>query len=120
MARQTVRAVLAHPGLELVGAFAHSADKVGRDVGDLVGLDPVGVTATDDVDALLALGPDCVVYTPLHPDLDELTRLLGAGIDVVTSSEFLTGNSLGEDFRAGVEAAAQAGGASIFGSGIRW
>ncbi len=118
VARQTVRAVLGHPGLELVGAFAHSAGKVGRDVGDLVGLDPVGVTATDDVDALLALEPDCVVYTPLHPDLGELTRLLGAGVNVVTSSEFLTGNSLGEDFRAGVEAAAVAGEASIFGSGM--
>jgi 2,4-diaminopentanoate dehydrogenase len=118
VARQTVRAVIAHPDLELVGGFAHSADKVGRDVGELVGLDPVGVAASDDVDALLALDPDCVVYTPLHPDLGELSRILGAGVNVVTSSEFLTGNSLGPAFRDGVEAAAQAGGASIFGSGM--
>jgi 2,4-diaminopentanoate dehydrogenase len=118
VARQTVRAVLAHPDQELVGVYAHSPDKVGRDVGELVGLDSIGVAATDDVDALLALEPDCVVYTPLHPDLDDLTRLLGAGVNVVTSSEFLTGNSLGDDFRDGVEAAARAGGASIFGSGM--
>jgi len=32
VSRQTVRAVLAHPGLELVGAFAHSAEKVRRDL----------------------------------------------------------------------------------------
>ena len=118
VARQTVRAVLAHPDLELVGAFAHSAGKVGRDVGDLVGLDPVGVAATDDVDDLLALDPDCVVYTPLHPDLDELGRLLRAGVNVVTSSELLTGNSLGPEFRDGLEAAALEGGASVFGSGM--
>ena len=73
VARQTW-AVLAHPDQELVGVFAHSPDKVGVDAGELVGLDPIGVVATDDVDALLALEPDCVVYTPLHPDLDELTR----------------------------------------------
>ena len=118
VARQTLRAVLAHPDQELVGVFAHSPDKVGVDAGELVGLDPIGVVATDDVDALLALEPDCVVYTPLHPDLDELTRLLGAGVNIVTSSEFLTGNSLGRPFRDGVEAAARAGGASIFGSGM--
>ena len=55
------------------------ADKVGRDVGELCGIDPLGVTATDDVDALLALQPDCVVYNPKWPDVDELVRILDAG-----------------------------------------
>ena len=104
VARQTVRAVLARPDLELVGVYAFSGDKVGRDVGDLCGLDrPTGVTATDDVDALLGLGPDCVVYTPLHPDLGELTRLLGGrgerGHDQLGVPDR---QRLGEDFRAGV------------------
>ena len=53
--KRSVRAVVGHPDLELVGCYAWSADKVGRDVGELCGIDPVGVTATDDVDALLAL-----------------------------------------------------------------
>lgn len=80
VAHQTVRAVLGRDDLELVGVYAHSAAKVGRDVAELVGLDePVGVTATDDLDALLALDPDCVLYTPLHPDPHELCRLLEAG-----------------------------------------
>ena len=57
----------AHPDLELVGCYAWSPDKVGRDVGELCGIDPLGVTATDDVDALLALRPDCVVYNPMWP-----------------------------------------------------
>jgi hypothetical protein len=76
--RRSVRAVLAHPELDLVGCYAWSSDKVGRDVGELCGLDPVGVTATDDVDVLLALQPDCVVYTPMWPDVDELVRILEA------------------------------------------
>src|SRR5690349_4245934 len=86
VARQTVRGVLANPALELVGAFAHSPAKVGRDVGELCGLDPLGVVATDDVDALLALQPDCVIYTPLYFDVPEVVRLLEAGVDIVTSA----------------------------------
>ncbi|MCU0269734.1 MAG: hypothetical protein MUF83_13970 [Acidimicrobiales bacterium] len=118
VARQAVRAVLVHPGLDLVGAFAHSADKVGRDVGTLCGFDPVGVTATDDVDGLLALDPDCVVYTPLHFSVEEVARLLGAGVNVVTTSEFLSGTGLGDDERRRLEQAAQLGGATLFGTGM--
>jgi len=119
VARQAVRAVLARPDLELVGAYAYSASKVGRDVAVLVGLDdPTGVTATDDVDALLAREPDCVIYMPLFPNIEEISHLLRNGVNIVTSSAFLTGRSLGDEAIATIEAAAQAGGATIFGSGM--
>jgi hypothetical protein len=119
VARQTVRAVLARPDLALVGAYAHSTAKVGVDLAELCGLpEPIGVAATDDVDALLALAPDCVVYTPLHPDVAELSRLLGAGVNVVTTSEFLNGRSLGDDARRALQDAAVAGGTTLFGSGM--
>ena len=119
VARQTVRAVLARADLTLVGAYAHSTAKVGRDLGELCGLpEPIGVVATDDVDALLALAPDCVVYTPLHPDVAELARLLSAGVNVVTTSEFLNGRSLGDEPRRASQDACVAGGATIFGSGM--
>src|SRR3954471_6236282 len=80
---RSVIAVLANPALELVGCYAWSSDKVGRDVGELCGVAPAGVTATDDVDALLALQPDCVIYNPKWPDVDTLVRILAAGINVV-------------------------------------
>lgn len=117
VARQAVKAIVARPDLDLVGAYAHSPEKVGRDVGELVGLDPIGVAATDDVAALVALRPDCVVYMPLHADVDHLTTLLEAGIDVVTTA-FVTGRMLGEEGRQRLHAAAAAGGATLFGSGI--
>jgi hypothetical protein len=60
--RRAARAVLRHPDLELVGVFAYGPDKVGRDVGELCGVGTLGITATDDVDALLAALPDCVSY----------------------------------------------------------
>ena len=119
VARQAVRAVLAHPRLELVGVFAYSPAKVGRDVAELVGLDaPIGVAATDNVEQLLMLKPDCIVYMPLFPNVDELSFWLRQGVNVVTSAAFLNGRSLGDEARAAIEAAAQAGGASIFGSGM--
>src|SRR5258707_1346756 len=58
--RAAVEGILAHPELELVGAYVTSAAKAGRDVGEICGLGPIGVRATDDVDAILALEADCV------------------------------------------------------------
>ncbi len=60
-----------------------------RDAAELCGLDgPTGIVATDDVDALVALGADCVVYTSqaeTRPQdaLRELTAFLAAGTNVV-------------------------------------
>src|SRR5262245_63046382 len=87
--KRSVRAVVAHPDLELVGCYAWSDDKVGRDVGELCGMEVVGVTATDDVDALLALEPDCVVYNPMWHDTGEVVRMLEAGVNVVTTAAFV-------------------------------
>jgi hypothetical protein len=119
VARQAVRAVLARPDLQLVGAYARSPEKSGVDVGELCGLGaPVGVLATSDVGALLALEPDCVVYTPLHLDPSEVARLLRAGVDVVTTAELVTGRNLGSTTRDELVAAALEGDATLFGSGM--
>jgi hypothetical protein len=115
--RRSVIAVTTNPELELVGCYAWGDDKVGRDVGELCGIDPVGITATNDVDALFALKPDCVVYNPKWPDVDEMVRILEAGINVVSTAAFITGHSLGEG-RDRLIAACERGGASLFGSGI--
>ena len=115
--RRSVRAVVAHPDLDLVGCYAWSPAKVGRDVGELCGIDPVGVAASDDVDALLALRPDCVVYNPMWPDVGEVVRILEAGVNVVSTAAFVNGRRLGADRDRLVAACAQ-GGASLFGTGI--
>jgi 2,4-diaminopentanoate dehydrogenase len=115
--RRSARAVVAHPDLELVGCYAWSTHKVGRDVGELCGIDVVGVTATDDVDRLLALKPDCVVYNPMWPDTDEVVRILEAGVNVVSTAAFINGRGLGAD-RDRIVDACERGGSSIFGTGI--
>ncbi len=81
----------ARPDLELVGLWVSNPDKVGKDAGRLAGLDrDLGVTATDDVDAVLALVPDAVVHTAMADDrlmeaLDDIKRILRSGVNVVSS-----------------------------------
>src|SRR5215467_12610938 len=115
--RQSVAAIAKNPGLELVGCYAWSPEKVGRDVGELCGLDPLGVRATNDVDALLALRPDCVVYNPMWPSIAELVRILEAGINVVSTAAFINGRRLGP-VRQRLLDACERGGSSLFGTGI--
>ena len=115
--REAVKGILRHPELELVGCYAWSAEKEGRDVGELCGVPTVGVRATRDIDRLLALKPDCVCYTPNQLDPKELLRLLEAGVNVA-SSYFINGRTLGGDDRARIESAAQKGRSSVFGAGI--
>lgn len=114
---RSVRAIVANPELELVGCYAWSPEKVGRDVGELVGIEPVGVTATDDIDALLALRPDCVSYNPKWPDIDHMVRILEAGINISATAAFITGHSFGPDRQRLIDAC-ERGGSSIFGSGM--
>jgi 4-hydroxy-tetrahydrodipicolinate reductase len=64
VAAEAVAGIVGHPDLELVGAWVHSADKDGRDVGELCGMETLGVLATRDKDALLAMSADCVCFMP--------------------------------------------------------
>lgn len=116
--KPAVRAIVAHPLLELVGCYSHTPDKVGKDVGELCGMAPLGIRATDDVDALLALKPDCVCYMPLLPQIDEMEKILAAGCDIVSTAYFITGTQFGRSEVARLRAAAEKGGASIYGGGV--
>jgi len=115
--KQTVKAIAANPALELVGCYAWSPSKIGKDVGELCGIEPLGVKATNDVDALLALKPDCVVYNPMWQSVDELERILAEGINVVTTAAFITGKNLGRDRERLAKACAR-GGSSLMGTGV--
>jgi 2,4-diaminopentanoate dehydrogenase len=115
--QRSVRGVLARPDLELVGCYAWSPDKVGRDVGELCGIDPLGIIATDDVDALLALEPDCVLYNPMWHDTDEVVRILEAGVNVASTAAFVNGRGRGAELTR-IEDACRAGSSTMFGTGI--
>ena len=114
------RAILDDPRLELVGLFAHSADKAGKDAGELCGRpDTVtGVKATSDIDALVALKADTVMYTPFEADLDVAERLLASGLDIVSTNMFLNIGSIEGEVKERLEAACQRGNSSLYITGI--
>ncbi|WP_067811098.1 NAD(P)H-dependent amine dehydrogenase family protein [Actinomadura kijaniata] len=124
--RHALAGIAAHPELELAGVWTSTPAKVGRDAGELAGLDPLGVAATGDEAALLAARPDCVVYTAMADvrimeAIDDLCRILRAGVNVVSSSPvFLQfpDRVVPPEMADPVREAARAGGASIFVNGI--
>ena len=88
---RSIRAISERPDLDLVGVWVHSPEKEGRDAGELSGIEPIGVAATNDVDALLGLRPDCVCFSAsdgMGGDgfVDDYEGILAAGINVVSSS----------------------------------
>lgn len=120
-----ISAINRRPDMELVGVWVHSADKVGRDAGELAGIEPIGLAATNDKDALIALRPDCVVYATNAPEREasavpDYVRLLQAGINVVTttSSRLIYPPAFDESWRTQIVEAASAGKASIYASGV--
>lgn len=116
-------ALAAHPDLDLVGVWVHSDAKAGRDVGEICGTDPIGVLTTQDRDALLALGADCICYTA-HSDLrpgevvDDLCAMLASGHNVVNTSFVPLLHPRTAGFHDRLQEACEAGGTSFYSSGI--
>src|SRR5258708_10356957 len=86
-----IDAIHGRPDLELVGVWVHSPEKEGRDVGELAGGAAIGLAATNDADALIALAPDCAVYAASGPERDagavpDYVRLLEAGINGLSAT----------------------------------
>jgi hypothetical protein len=114
--QEAVRGVLAHPQLELVGAWVHSPDKVGRDVGDICGIGPIGVRAAGTLEEICAIEADAVVYAPVLASTRDVITLLESGKNVVTPVGWIyPGDS--EAVRA-VEAACRSAGVTLHGTGI--
>ena len=113
------RAVLTRDDTELVGAKVYSDSKAGRDVGELLGVAPLGIAAVSTIDEVIAAKPDCVIYAPSTPSHDELTQLLSAGIDVIsTAGGYLFYPVADAALHQLLEDACAAGGASFHGAGI--
>ena len=116
--RRSLHAIIGRPDMELVGVYAHGEDKVGRDAADLAGwTEPTGVLATNDIDALLALGADACCYNPLWPSIDELVALLENGVNVCTSAAWITGGKQTPADRDRILTACETGKSTIFGNG---
>nr|WP_082695124.1 dihydrodipicolinate reductase [Mycobacterium lehmannii] len=125
MSSLSIRAIVRRPHLDLVGVWVHSTEKVGRDAGEIVGLGPIGVITTGDLDDIIAARPDCVVYGAASPEMDaaavrDYVRLLNAGLNVVTTNTpgMMFPDRWIPQLADQVRAAALSGGATIYTSGI--
>ena len=116
---RALREVLRHPALDLVGVLVYDPAKNGVDAGLLCDGEPVGVTATNDRDAIHALEADCALYMPRALDIDDVVTLLGAGTNVITTrGEFFAGgHALPDERRTRVLDACARGGSSIYSTG---
>jgi 4-hydroxy-tetrahydrodipicolinate reductase len=125
--RAAIAGIAARPELDLIGVYVSNPAKVGRDAGELAGLGrTLGVAATDDADARIALKPDCIVHTAMAdnrlPDaLEDLRRFLAAGINVVSSGPVFLQYPYGvvpNEIIRPLQEAAESGGASLWVNGI--
>src|SRR5271155_5427349 len=96
---EMIKRIGTHPDLELVGLHCYSADKIGRDAGEIVGLPPTGVTATGTVEEIIAARPDCVTFHGVFPDVELYERVLEGGINVVTTADWITGHHCNTNHR---------------------
>jgi hypothetical protein len=104
--------------LQLVGVKVYSHAKDGVDVGELAQRAPVGVAATTDTAALVALDADCVIYTPRVVDLDDVCALLASGKNVVTTAFLFHPDRQPAEVRRRLDDACRQGGTTVHGSGI--
>jgi len=110
-----IKGVLDHPELELAGCWVHSEAKSGKDVGEIIGVPSLGVTATNSIDDILRLDVDAVIYAPLVANVEEVAALLRSGKNVVTPVGWVYPS---ERAAAQLEVVAQAGNATLHGVGI--
>ena len=123
---EMIKRIATQPDLELVGVHCYSPDKIGRDAGEIAGLAPIGVTATGTVEEIIAAKPDVVTFHGVFPDEDLYVRVLEAGIDIVTTADWITGwhrdrnhpHPSGKPVTELLQEACENGGSTFYGTGM--
>jgi 4-hydroxy-tetrahydrodipicolinate reductase len=122
-----LKSLIANPEFELIGVWVSSAAKAGKDAGQLAGLDvSTGVTASTDLDEVLAARPQCAVYTAMADSrlpeaLEDYRRILAAGVNVVGSGPVFLQypwQVIPEELVSPLEDAAREGNSSLYVNGI--
>lgn len=123
---ETIGRIQRHPDLELVGLHCYSPEKIGRDAGEIVGLEPIGVTATGTVEEIIAARPDVLTFHGVFPDEDLYVKVLEAGINIATTADWITGyhrdtnhpHASGRKVSELIADACERGGSTFYGTGM--
>jgi hypothetical protein len=119
--------LIADPRFDLTAVWVSSQAKLGKDAGELAGLDVVtGIAATNDLDALLATRPACAVYCAMGDNrtaeaIGDCQRLLAAGVNVVGSAPGVLQfpwQLMPDKYIARIEDAAREGNSTLFITGV--
>jgi hypothetical protein len=125
--RLALTQLITDPRFELAGVCVSSDAKVGRDAGELAGLDVfTGITAIHDLETLLATEPECAVYCAMGDNrtpeaIRDCKRILAAGVNVVGSAPVILQypwQLLPDKHISAVEEAARLGNSSLFITGV--
>jgi 4-hydroxy-tetrahydrodipicolinate reductase len=117
------RVVLDRSDMELVGALDLHPDRVGQDLGTVLGGESLDVEVRADAEAALAAWkPDVVLHTTisfLDQIEDQLLTCIRAGACVVSSSEeLLWPYERDRDYAVRLDAAAREAGVAVLGTGV--
>jgi 4-hydroxy-tetrahydrodipicolinate reductase len=123
---EMIKRIAHEPDLELIGLHCYTPEKVGRDAGEIAGLAPNGVTATGSIDDIIAAKPDVLTFHGVFPDEDLYIRVLEAGINIVTTADWITGwhrdtnhpHPSGKPVSQLLRAACEKGGSTFYGTGM--
>jgi 4-hydroxy-tetrahydrodipicolinate reductase len=123
--KAVIRELLEHPEFQLVGVIVNDPGKAGKDVGDLIGINPIGMSATTDVDAVLAIEADAVAYYGPTAEfaavnIENMGKALRAGKDVVSTAmtPLVYPKACPPQMIKAIEEACEEGGTSCFTTGI--
>ncbi|WP_283616404.1 NAD(P)H-dependent amine dehydrogenase family protein [Mycolicibacterium poriferae] len=120
----SLRHVIGRDDLDLVGVRVYDPAKSGVDAGSLCGMPEIGLSATDDRDALLATDADVVLYmgkveTDTPGCFADVCDLLASGKDVITTgSRFVHPRSLDATLADNIETACSTGNSTFLGLGL--
>jgi 4-hydroxy-tetrahydrodipicolinate reductase len=116
IARHQIRVIAASPSMELVGAYVHHEEKNGVDAGEIAGIDPLGVRATNNIEEILAVDADCVLYNPPTERYSEIIPILASGKNVIS---IIAGwNPKKRNCYQAVLDACETGQSSLYGTGL--
>src|ERR1700719_3487881 len=115
-----------HRDLKLVGLHCYTAEKIGKDVGEIAGIGPIGVKATGTIEEIIAAKPDVLTFHGVFPDEDLYVKVLEAGINIVTTADWITGwhrdtnhpHPSGKPVSQLLQEACEKGGSTFYGTGM--
>ncbi|TEU08485.1 hypothetical protein E3J20_08485 [Candidatus Bathyarchaeota archaeon] len=123
--RRLAKHLLTKEGVEIVGAVDINPAIVGKDLGEVLGGEKLGVVISSDADEVLSsTKPDIVCHTTMSyikQTYDQFTQILGHGVNCVSTCEELSypyDTEEGAEYAGKLDELAKEKGCTLLGTGI--